>query len=320
MSLKIKTLSVVGFCVISIFLFGSLLDIGYRGEAGQEKNEVTDEALFTVMEDAIIVPGLQEGYTFLVVNDMHIAVESDNIPAEFQDAVKKRHEMFISEAGVYSSQLWLQTAEALAAYDADAVLLAGDMMDFMSAENMDCLKYGLDKLTMPYMYVRADHDYGNWYYNMDSSTVKEEHQALDDDADYYAWEFDELILFGINNSTRQISAAALDVFKLALDKAKPILIVTHVPFLPENDGTLAEKSRQVWQNRVLLWGDNGFYYPDQTTREFMDLMLAPESTVVGVISGHLHFQDRSMLNERIVQIVYEPSYLGYIGILNIVGS
>ena len=282
--------------------------------------EKEQDNIYTLNEEIIIVPGLQRDYTFLVVNDVHIALESEDIPEEYLDEVRERYEMFADKEGVQSSDLWLSLAGTLDSYQADAVLMAGDMMDFISQKNIDCLMAGLDKIKTPYMYVRADHDYDNMYSNIDHDSARGLLDALDGNPDYFTMELEELIIFGINNSTSQISDITLSGFREVLAKGKLVFILTHVPFLPTADNNLAETSRQIWQDRVLAWGLNCNYRPNEITLEFMKLMLAEDSPVIGVTAGHLHFKNRSMLNEKVVQIVQDPGYLGYVGIIRIQGE
>lgn len=308
-----KNIRVISYIVAAVVVILILFKVFFLQGKSQDNKFILDEEI-------IIVPGLQREYTFLVVNDVHIVLESDDIPEEYLGEVKGRYEMFVDGEGLHSSDLWLNLAGTLDSYQADAVLMAGDMMDFISEKNIECLKAGLNKIEAPYMYVRADHDYGSWYNNIDNDSVRGLLESLDGNPDYFTMELDELIIFGVNNSTSQISDNTLKEFTEVLAKGKPVLILTHVPFLPTGDSSLAETSRQVRQDRVLAWGLNCYYWPHETTLEFMNLMLAEDSPVIGVVAGHLHFKNRSMLNERVVQIVQDPTYLGYVGVIRIKGE
>ena len=57
--------------------------------------------------------------------------------------------------------------------------------------------------------------------------------------------------------------------------------------------------------------------PDENTRAFMDLMLAPDSPVFAVIAGHIHFNHEDMLNAKIVQITTEEGHAGAYSVIEI---
>lgn len=61
--------------------------------------------------------------------------------------------------GKTACQLWKQLVEVLDDCKIDAALLGGDILDYASTSNIECLKTGLDRLKTPVMYIRADYDY-----------------------------------------------------------------------------------------------------------------------------------------------------------------
>ena len=63
----------------------------------------------------------------------------------------------------------------------DLVVFAGDMMDFTSFSNVEILKKGMSKINNDIIYVRADHDYANWYNNaFPQEDVKKLHRSIDE--------------------------------------------------------------------------------------------------------------------------------------------
>lgn len=102
---------------------------------------------------------------------------------------------------------------------------------------------------------------------------------------------------------------------------KPVILALHVPLNPKMDDTLAQMSEQVWQETNLTWDKEGTAYTaDTNTAEFLDLIYSENSPVKAVLAGHMHFKNTSQLTENITQYVFDATYKGSIGILNIQGN
>ena len=132
-------------------------------------------------------------------------------------------------------------------------------------------------------------------------------------------EYDDICVLGIDNSTSQLPAEALEKIKEVFAIGKPIILVTHVPIDSKLDSSLAEQSKVVWQDRALLWGDGCTYEPDENTREFLDMVYATDSPVKLVLSGHLHFSWDGYITENTREHVFNPAYSNSIGIVKIHG-
>lgn len=266
----------------------------------------------------IHVPGLKKEYTFLWLSDLHIITDNDEIAVEDLETVEGRRESFKNAVGMYSEEFWLQLSKALDDWDADALIFGGDMIDHAANANISCLKKGLDNLDTPYLYVRADHDYSPYYCAVkDEDSIAGLHAEIDGYEDISLIEFEDLCLVGVNDSTRQISEAALQKMKDICAKGKPIILITHVPLDSLYDTSLEEESKMVWGDRALVWGENCAYTPDRITQEFIDLVCAEDSPVKEVLAGHLHFSWDGQLTENIGEHVFLPAYQGNIGIVKV---
>lgn len=286
---------------------GAVCDFDREQELGLKPEEVTLE-----------IPGIDNEYTFLWVSDLHIIAGTEEIAQENRDTVEARMEGYETDTGVDSADLWQELPEILDSYDADAVLLGGDMIDHASEENIACLKQGLDELQTPYMYVRADHDMVSYYCKkQDSERVKELHQQIDGNQSVSLREYEDLCVVGINNSSNQLTAEMLERIKEIYAMGKPMIIVTHVPLNSMVDGSLEECSKQVWQGRNLSWGSGCYYEPDEVTQEFLDMVYAEDSLIEAVLCGHMHFSWDGQLTENTREHIFPPSANGNIGIVHV---
>ncbi len=272
-------------------------------------------------EIEVAVPGLTEEYHFLFLSDLHIIVEDESVPEEDIDTVRSRLLWSSVMQGESAAGYWGGLAEILDSCNADAILLGGDMIDFCSPSNIECLREGLDHINTPYMYVRADHDYKPYY----CKDITEEecarlHTDIDGDKEVQKLEFPEIYVAGLNNSTSPLSESALKSMKNLFAKEKPVILLTHVPYDSEVSSDLEDASKAAWQGRSLVWGlGDSYYKADGTTSEFLDMLYAEDSPVKEIVSGHLHFTWDGNITQNTHQHVFSPAFQKQIGVITVKG-
>ncbi|WP_455502957.1 metallophosphoesterase family protein [Blautia sp.] len=278
---------------------------------------VSAETVFD--EKEIEIPGLQKEYTIAVVNDQHIIVEDGDYTKEKEEEVDSRYGLFCNEEGVHSSDAWQGIVEEVNDLQPDGVVLDGDMIDFFSQANLDCLMEGLKEIEAPAMYLRADHDLASWYSdNLTSKEISKKEKAAWEMDSVMVQDYDEFLVVGINNNTSQISKKGLKKIKEVWQKGKPVILAMHVPLQSQLSDDLDKASKEVWQDRALIWGNKDCYYePNERTQEFLDMVFAEGSPVVAVIGAHLHFAHEDQLNDKIVQYVFDASYKGTVGVITV---
>ena len=267
-----------------------------------------------VTEETVEVDGLDREYDIFFLADSHISLCDDRDP-DLMEKAASRSPMF-KTGGIES---WDRFDALMAASkDSDMVILGGDIIDSAMYASIDHVKEQLDTLTVPYLYSMGNHDfeYGSEYF---SPTAYEQYlprlNDMRDDSPYQVREYDDLIVFTADDDNSQIDAPILEAYRSEAAKGKPIVLVVHVPIEPATgDDTLTEKCKEVWgpsadgKSRVTM-GINGCY-PNDSTREFIDLVLADDSPVVLVLAGHIHFYHKDMLNDNVVQIVTGAAFDG----------
>lgn len=312
----------------SILLTISPSYYGYNLYAQTEHYDIyvlTEELLSDVYvdEETITIEGLKNEYKLCFVNDLHIIVPDEEVSEENKETVQQRYqEFFRTSIGESSSRLWKRLPSQINQLNPDLVVLGGDMIDYFSSSNIECLKSGMREIEQEIMYIRADHDYGTFY----NRKITEEYihnleKSIDDNLEVYCKDLGEILVVGIDDNTKQISEKALLELKQIFAVGKPIILVTHVPFNSRIDNTLAEASKKGWQGRNLTWDETETaYIANDNTKEFLALIYAEESPVKAVLAGHLHFKNTTKLNQNITQYVFDVTYKGNIGVINIVGK
>ena len=269
---------------------------------------------YNVDRQAAWLGGLKRNYKIIWISDMHIIFQTEEVAADCREAIDERIRAFTDTRGLRTPENWLELAGRLDSMGGDLIVLGGDMMDFCSERNIACLREGLAKIKTPVMYIRGDHDNSPYY--LDKTTYgecRERHNAIGNNANIIMHEFDEFIVLGFNDSTRQLTEAGLAEAKRIFDMGKPIILMMHVPIKSLVEDRLAEESLKTHGNRVLLWGEGNYYNPNETTAEFLKMVLDEDSPVVSVFAGHMHSSCTEMLNGKISQHVFSYAAADFIG-------
>ena len=288
-----------------------LLSLASCGKSAEPLSDVS------VDHEEVKIDGLKKTYKILFLSDMHILDPDQSVDESDESTVAVRKSDFSNRYG-NSAAYWKMFAPTVDSYGTDAVVLGGDMVDFCTSQSISILKEGMSEIRTPKFYLRADHDYANWYtkgtYTTDQTKALQ--KTVDSDEEVYVLDEGEFLLVGINHSTDQITATALAKLKEVFAEGKPIILATHVPYLPQNDSSLKDATMKVWE-RLLLWGDGCTYEPDANTSAFMQMLYAKDSPVKAVLCGHLHFRHSDQLTDGIVQYVFDASYKGKVGLIEV---
>lgn len=278
--------------------------------------EPLDQLGMSAEQVVVDIEGVTEPYTFLFLSDLHVVNQSEEVKEK--EAVDGRIAMYTGWNGKTSTDNWKMITESLKQCEIDGVLLGGDMVDFASTSNLTALHEGLEKLKVPYMYVRADHDTEPFYCE---PSIKEKsnslHESMDGNEAVFLWEYDTFCVVGMSFSTSQLTSAAVERFEEIYKIGKPIILMIHVPLNSLVDESLDVASREVWADRNLTWGNGCHYYPDENTSRFLEFVYEEDTLVKEVLGGHLHFTWDGQITDDVHQHVFRPACDGYYGLLKV---
>lgn len=267
-----------------------------------------------VIEEELVLPGLEEEYDLLFLTDTHAVIRDEKDSAQIAENGKIRYEEFMGEDGVPSDERfsdWLNYANE---EQVDAVLLGGDIIDYPSQPGIEYLDEQLGKLDMPYLYTMGNHD---WTYPWEymTETAEEEYRPLletymSGNADIHTWETEELLVIAVDNSSGQVEEETVDAYEELLDTDKPVIVMVHVPLMTQS---VLTKAKEEWDSPVVLGAGNyGGIYPNEYSEEFVELTTAEDSPVELVLAGHVHFYDRGYISgdKDVLQIVGDAGFEG----------
>ena len=236
--------------------------------------------------------------TILHFSDLHVAVYD-----EFSSGIDKKFSILANEH-------WMERRKFLAekynepygenemcdivkhgedlfklASQADAAVVTGDLMDYISDANFRWLEDKFSELDVPYVIVRGNHEKFLKLPEDSKLNILEQDVSITDLGD--------MQIIGIDNANRKITSSQLSEIKNLLGD-KPSIIAMHVPIMTE-------------QNRELLL-DYGEYFRmneydgcPKENQEFIELISDPKANVVAVLTGHLHFGNISEIGNGLLQ-------------------
>ncbi len=183
-----------------------------------------------------------------------------------------------------------------ASSDGDMLLLAGDIMDYLSGANVRCIDEMLNKISMPFMYVPGNHEPVEML--PDSKIfelLKKPIQKMEND---------DIIILGLDNSKREITSEQNDVIKKTLQTGKPTIILMHIPIMTSD-------------NEKLLKDCGKYFYinydgaPEENFK-FINVVKENAKNIIAVFAGHLHFGNTSEITPGLVQYVSSQGIMGNI--------
>lgn len=271
-----------------------------------------------IQEEDITIAGIRHAYNFFLIADTHISLCDDRDPSLLEKA-ETRRAAFERESGKNVVRTFHNLITESMRSHTDLTVFAGDITDSAMYASIDFVQKEISRLDMPYLYVTGNHDfeYGEEYFS--KKAYKEYFPRLEcltkTTQQYTVQEYDDLVVAGLNDKNNQFDKSAVQALLPYLKGTKPVILVMHVPLQPEyEDSALEQQANDVWglskkgKCRVLL-GESACK-PNKTTQKLLDAVFAQDSPVAAVFAGHIHFYNRSMLNDASAQLVTGAGYYG----------
>ena len=180
--------------------------------------------------------------------------------------------------------------------DGDAVVLAGDIFDYVSPANLRVLDYALKNHPAPALYVCGNHE--------DPDQIPEGFRCSAAKQPVQVLELENLILVGLDNSRRQITPEQTAQVKTLLEGEKPLVIVMHIPIMAPGNREVLEPCGEYFRLN--------HSEADEETLSFIELLGSRPDKVLAVLTGHLHFDCISEIAPGITQYVSSQGILGNI--------
>lgn len=178
--------------------------------------------------------------------------------------------------------------------EADALIMAGDIIDFHTDSNTRLMERLLKEYPIPYIPLCGNHD--------EPEKLPTGHPYKPAEKSVQKMDLGDMTILGFDDSKRTITKAQIEILKNTLREGKPILIAMHIPIMME-------------------CGDDYYYLnyegcPDEN-REFVELIQENADKIIAVTCGHLHGLRVSDLCPGLTQYVSSQGLIGSLSIYEI---
>lgn len=215
--------------------------------------------------------------------------EWENIRKYF---AKSHNEPFETPCNISARTHFENLADA--SKNGDAVILAGDTFNYTNGANIRLLESKLSEFKSPYMLLCGNHDMPKDFpQNSFFIKTKEPYQIID---------LGDLLIFGIDDSNRNITKSQIEKLKEILNGETPVIIAMHIPIMTAENKEKLEKCGEY------------FYinYPQcpKENIEFIELIKENANKIICVLAGHLHFTDNTEIAPNLIQYVSSQGIMG----------
>lgn len=181
-----------------------------------------------------------------------------------------------------------------ASRDGDALIIAGDMFDYVSPANIRLADEAFRDFPCPVIALCGNHENPNNIPDGTSvSKMKESVQVL---------EWDDLILLGLDDSKREITEQQYNALVTALEGTKKVIVAMHIPIMVEGNENVLKGAGEYF--RLNYEGC------PELNHKFIELIKTNGDKIVAVLCGHLHFRNNTPLSDGPVQYVSTQGITG----------
>lgn len=284
-----------------------------------EEDPTIDVSGIKTTSISVKVPGVNSSYKIAWVSDLHLISENDR---NNSTTAMNRYNNDFFKTSKHSDE-WLPIIiEYINRNNFDLVIFGGDMVDQGTKDNISLFKTYYDKVTVPKMYIRADHDK-----QVDLYGTKGDTTSITSENDVYTKTLGNVKIVGVNYTVANISENALSILNSEYSSASNVILATHVPFKSDYEPTKESlKNFSVGLNRSVpyyFWNssseNNGRYHIEGNISDFLTNYVYNENTKTRyVLAGHMHASWKGQINnEGTFEQIFGPAYEGNVGVINI---
>ena len=253
----------------------------------------------------VVIPGVERPYTFLHISDAHVAYAYET-DSEGGKALAEKQAHAWNQAGIFPIDALANVLEYADETKPDAILMAGDVVDYFTESNVKYLAGMLSGCKTECLCVPGNHEYaGNATFEDMRSTLS---PLMRGTPDFWVRDFGAFVVVGVCDGTYRFTAEQVEKLKAVIALDKPILMVLHLPIRSEVLSPYVEKS---WWNCDVTIGGT-FHGTDEATEEFLALVKSEESHVAAIFAGHLHYDHAGEFAPGRMQYVSAPAFTRFV--------
>ena len=255
------------------------------------------------------IPGLERPYTFLHISDTHITHAYEHDSDAEKEAAEKQANVW-NQADIFPVDAFSNVLEYADETKPDAILMAGDIVDYYTESNVKYLGEMLAAHKTECLYVPGNHEYGSYGLALPSMFDMRAKLSplMTGSPEFWVRDFGPFLVVGVDDGTYRITPEQLARFKAATELGKPILLMLHLPI--RSDVLSPYVAKSWWGSDVTIGGT--FHGTDEPTEEFLALVKSEESHVAAIFAGHLHYAHSGEFAPGRMQYVSAPAFTRFV--------
>ncbi|WP_288559228.1 metallophosphoesterase [uncultured Victivallis sp.] len=271
--------------------------------------------------------GLKKPLRLLHLSDTHYSFADKRDDERKQVLATLRTGYFDGYGG---SIKYFEEAVAYGKQHCDLIVHTGDLIDFISAPNLEVLEHSCRE--KDFFLVVGNHEF-SLYVGETKEDAAYKQQSFDviQQRVGYNIDFTSRIVNGVNlvaidNSYYLFSASHLEFLEAELAKKLPIILLVHVPLHTDElfyEITGKQKHSCAWlcgtPEKMLSTYSSTLYEqqcPDETTLEFI-CCVKQSPLIKAVLAGHIHFPFQTWVTPQLPQYIAGGNYAGFVNVLEI---
>jgi len=261
----------------------------------------------------IKIRGIKNKYEYLHISDAHLCLVGEDSPEVTLAYAAERNKLWTHE-GVTPLEAFEDAFDTICRTPADGLFITGDLLEFISAANLRYIGEKLAEAGKDVIYVCGNHEISGDNPGMTGEGLAKPYidnytELMGGNVSFMSKEFDDLILVGLDDSTKCISEEQLDKLRGLSKKGKPIVLVMHIPILPHDT---AREGFEFWNKESFAkYFALGIESDPDTTRRFREFVISEDSNVAAVIAGHIHFSFNGEFAPGRMQYAAAPLFTGH---------
>jgi 3',5'-cyclic AMP phosphodiesterase CpdA len=177
--------------------------------------------------------------------------------------------------------------------DGDALVLTGDIFDYVSPAHVRFFEKTFKDLKIPYIFAPGNHEV--------VEEIPSESFMSKIKAPYRSLELDDITIVAIDDSKKEIRESVLEDLKREIRKDKKIIISMHTPFIFEGTREFDLCGEYFRLNHQGCPPEN---------LEFLELLKENEGKIIAVLAGHIHCSSLSKITDNLMQYTASQGILG----------
>lgn len=275
-----------------------------------------------VEETVLYVNGIDHAVTLLQITDMHLTLADERETENTRRIAKERTNLFTIFPDKSIPEVFQDIINLADFFEADCIVLTGDIIDFPSKANLEALEQTLNESSRKSLFITGNHDWGHLYIDNCEDRRPEYMQKLAGIMNIKngceVKDIEGIKLIALDDSDYQITQEQLSFFRGQIEHGDPCLLFMHIPM---DIDSLEKDVISVWKNPIMLGIPNTLPHDkslivdapnsNDTTLEFCRYINeGTTENLYGIFAGHVHFNHSDSYRNNRNQYITAPGYTG----------